>query len=366
MSISQTITSRRDMLNLFGARIQNTHTDLVEDTKLEFGRNMLKTAIIESNIEFDRIEENDSVREVFEIESDLKLVEVENSKGDGWLFFDIHDKRFWIIFSVGKSKFFNAAIDDFYKTEGGGLDRLWIPTGQIEEIGALGQYEGIKLSYGATDVFPEEFIEDNLEFTDLNINSSGKSASHLYNILKNTDEVEDFLALSRIKINRQKDGEFVRESITNEGAFTTRNGSDIGLHISTVENVKQKYEKLLNAVEDNHVIRAEEKEHGARSRGGPVVINFSRPVPDIEKFLDNVINAKDPFRLWGHIRKTGDKGYKVDGVDAHNGDKIAIEMSPDWLRLYLYDGACGNTALRLFTNIQQYYDTEAELIINNA
>jgi len=366
MSVSQTITSRRDMLNIFGARIQNTHSDLLENTELEFGRNMLKTAIIESNIHFDRIVEIDAVEHVLEIESDLRMVRVKNSKGDGWLFFDLHDERFWIIYSIGKSDFFNTAIDNFNQTEGGGLDRLWIPTGHVEEIGAMGEYEGIKLSYGATDVFPEEFIEDNLQFTDLSIDGSGQSSSRLYNILKSTDEIEDFLALSRIQIRREEEGEFVRESITNEGAFTTRNGSDIGLHISTVERVKDQYARLLEAVESNHVIRAEERQHGARSRGGPVLIKFSRTVSDVEKFLNHVVNAQDPFRLWGHIREVGESAFKVDGVDAHNGDKIAIEMSSEWLRLYLYDGACGNTALRLFTNIQQYYDPAAELVINNA
>jgi len=124
--------------------------------------------------------------------------------------------------------------------------------------------------------------------------------------------------------------------------------------------------RLLEAVENNHIIRAENKEHGGRSHGGPVVIKFSRPVPDVEKFLNHVVNAKDPFRLWGHVRQTGHNAYKIDGVDAHNGDKVAIEMSSEWLRLYLYDEACGNTALRLFTNIQQYYDPAAELVINNA
>jgi len=353
------------MLDLFGARIQNAHTDLVENTELEFGRNMLKTAIIESNIPFEKILSSEIIDDVYKIEPDLKIVEVTNSKGDGRLYFDLHDDRFWIVYSIGKSDFFKESISDLLKKEGGGLDRLWIPTGHVEQIGSTGKYEAIKLSYGATDVFPEEFIKDNLQFTDLNIDGSGQNASNLYNILKESEDIRDYLALSRIQIRREKEGEFVRESITNEGTITTRNGSDIGLHISTVEHIKKLYSQLLEAVERNHIIRATKVEHGARASGGPVVINFSRQVSDVEGFLGHVVNAQDPFRLWGHSRKVGHNAYKIDGVDAHNGDKIAIEMSSEWLRLYLYDDACGNTALRLFTNIQQYYDPAAELLINN-
>lgn len=353
------------MLRIFGARMQNTQSDLLEDTKLEFGRNMLKTALIESNISPQEFENLDILEEGIEIEPDLKMFKTENREDDGWLFVDFHDERFWIIYSLGKSEFFKTAIDELLQAENGGLDRLWLPAGQVEKIGEMGEYEGVNITFGANEVFPEEFIEDNLEFSDLNINGSGQSSRNLYDILKSTEKISDFLALSRIKIRREIDGEFVRERITNEGSFTTRGGTDIRLHVSTVEQVKNQYARLLRSIEENHIIGAKPRSHGGRAQGTPVIIRFSKQVPDVEKFLSHVVNAQDPFRLWGHVRRIGDESYKVDGVDAHNGDKIAIEMSPKWLRLYLYEGACGNTALRIFTNIQQYYDPASELVIED-
>lgn len=366
MAVTQPITSRRDMLRIFGARLENTQSDLLENTELEFGRNMLKTAVIESNISFQELQNREILEDPFEIEPDLQMAKTENSAGEGWLFFDFHDDRFWLVYSLGKSDFFNKAVDELLQTEGGGLDRLWLPTGQVEAIGEMGDYEGIKISYGADDVFPEEFIEENLQFADLNVDSTGQSARHLYEILKSTEDIDDFLALSRIQIRKERNGSWVRERVTNEGAFTTRGGSDIQLHISTVEQIKDKYARLLESVEENHIIGADTREHGGRAQGSPVVIKFSREVSDIEEFLSHVVNGQDPFRLMGHVRQTGPEAYKVDGIDAHNGDKIAIEMSSDWLRLYLYDSACGNTALRLFTNLQQYYDPAAKLMINDA
>jgi hypothetical protein len=322
---------------------------------------MLKTALIESNISIDELHGLEVVDEIMEIESDLHILKTENREDEGWLFVDTHDERFWIIFSMGKAPFFKRAIDDLLRGEGRGLDRLWLPTEQVERVGEMGSYEGVKISFGANDVFPEEFIEDNLRFTDLNIDGSGQNSKLLYDILKGTDEIDKFLALSRIQIRREIEGEFVRERVTNEGAFTTRGGSDIQLHISTVEQIKDRYAQLLNDIERNHIISADPKDHGGRSKGAPIIIRFSKPVPDVGEFLKHVVNAQDPFRLWGHSRKVGEEAYKVDGVDAHNGDKFLVEMSPEWIRLYLYKGACGNTALRLFTNIQQYYDPAAKL-----
>jgi hypothetical protein len=365
MAISQPITSRRDMLRVFDARIQKTQSDLLEDTELEFGRNMLKTALIESNISFDEVTTLDIVEDVLEVDSALWMVKIHVSESDGWLFVDVHDDRFWIIYSMMKSQFFDKAVDKLLRREGGGLDRLWLPTGEVERIGEMGEFEGVKISYGADEVFPESFIEENLQFAGLSIDGSGQSSRQLYDILKQTDDIDDFLALSRVQIRREEEGHHVRESITNEGSFTTRGGDNIQLHVSTVEQIKDRYARLLQAIEDNHVITATDREQSARAQGAPVVIQFSNAVPDIEEFLSHVVTAKDPFRLWGHTQTLGDNAVKVDGVDAHNGDKLKIEMSHEWMRIYLYEGACGNTALRLFTNIQQYYDPAAELVIED-
>jgi hypothetical protein len=49
----------------------------------------------------------------------------------------------------------------------------------------------------------------------------------------------------------------------------------------------------------------------------------------------------------------------------HNGDQFSIELTPDWMRLYLYEEACGNTVLRIFTNLQHYYDPSAALVIDD-
>ncbi|MCL9818373.1 hypothetical protein [Natronocalculus amylovorans] len=354
------------MLSAFNDRLQNNYSDLLEDTELSPGENMLKTAVVESNIPPLEVFEKEEVDRVREVDQNLHLFKwTTGNSGSDWFFLDTHDKRFWIFYSLSKSNFFGDAMREIVTSEGAGLDRLWLPRGQIERIGEMGAYEGVKISYGANDVFPEEFIKENLEFSDLNIDGSGSSSKNLYEILKQTEKLDPFLALSRIQIRREIDGDFVRERVTNEGMFTTRGGTNIRLHISTVEQIKEQYAQMLNAIESNHIIGATSREHGARPQGAPIIIKFSREVHDVEEFLSYIVNAKNPFRLWGHTRKISASAYKVDGVDMHNGDKIAIEMAPDWMRLYLYDGACGNTALRLFTNLQQYYDPAAELIYHN-
>lgn len=359
-------SSRRDVLNLFQARLENTHQSLVEDLELEFGQNMLKTNLIETNISPTTLFESyDAIQSVHEIDADLYFVKLDASYGSGAVFLDTMDDRFWTLFSMEDSRFTSKLVDDMLSREGSGLDHIWLPGEQVETIIEMGDFEGVGLTYDADDVFPDEFIEDYLLFGDLSVDTSGHGARRLYSLLKESDDIEKFLSLSDVQIRREISGEFVRERITNQGAFTTRGGSSIQLHIETVNQVKQTYATILETIEANHRIGGEAREGSVRVQGSPTVIEFTDPLQNIEAFLKHVVNARDPFRLWGHTRQLQDEYYKVDGVDMHNGDKFSIEIAPEWLRLYLYEGACGNTALRIFTNLQHYYDPSAELVIND-
>jgi hypothetical protein len=144
MAVTAPISSRRDILGVFDSRIQRTHSDLLEETELEFERNMLKTAIIESDIEPDSIRNKDMFSDIIKVEDEITMAQTIRGGEDGWLFFDFHDSRFWIVYSMGKSKFFNSALRGLVDSEGGGLDRLWLPTEQVEKIGEMGNMKELK------------------------------------------------------------------------------------------------------------------------------------------------------------------------------------------------------------------------------
>lgn len=359
-------SSRREVLDLFQARLENTHQNLVEDLELEFGQNMLKTNLIESNIPPSKLFETyDPITRVEEIDSNLYLLRLDANFGSGVVFLDTLDGRFWRLFSMEDSKFTRNLVDNMLSREGSGLDRLWLPSNQVERIIDMGNFEGVGITYDADDVFPKEFIEDNLLFGDLSVDTSGHGAQRLYSLLKESDDIEKFLSLSNVQIRRDVEGEFVRERVTNDGGFTTRGGTNIQLHIETVDQIKRRYAAVLETIESDHRLSVSERGHGIRAEGKPAVIEFTEKVENLEAFLSHVVSARDPFRLWGHTQQLEKDYYKVDGVDMHNGDQFSMEMTPEWMRLYLYEGACGNTVLRIFTNLQHYYDPSATLVIDD-
>ncbi len=327
---------------------------------------MLKTFLIESNISPNTLfDEYEDIQEFEEIEQNLFGLTIENKDGRKTVFLDTQDSRFWTLYSTAHSDFVNRVFKDMLAGERSGLDRPWIPSGEVENFRDFGEFRGVSVKYDAEKIFPEEYIDDNILFGDLSLQSSGNGTQNLYEQLKASEGVNNFLSLSNVQIRREVGGEFVKERITNEGRFTTRGGTDIQLHVDTVLNVRDKYRELLEAIEENHRIRGKNTSHGSRAKGSPLKISFNNKIENIEEFLNYMISATDPLRLWGNITELESDYYKVKGVDMHNGDMFSMEVTSDWIRLYLLEDACGNTALRIFTNLQQYYDPSAEMVIDN-
>jgi hypothetical protein len=87
----------------------------------------------------------------------------------------------------------------------------------------------------------------------------------------------------------------------------------------------------------------------------PVGIRFSRPIPDLPAFCEELFSSRAPFRLWGQPFVTDD-GASVEAVDLHVGQRLSMELGYDWMRVYLHAGSCGNTVARLISNLQTRFD----------
>ena len=47
---------------------------------------------------------------------------------------------------------------------------------------------------------------------------------------------------------------------------------------------------------------------------------------------------------------------EVEAVDLHVGQTLQLDIGSRWMRVYLYEGACGNTVARLISNLQHRFD----------
>ena len=43
-------------------------------------------------------------------------------------------------------------------------------------------------------------------------------------------------------------------------------------------------------------------------------------------------------------------------MDLHVGQRLRFDVTNDWLRVYLFEGGCGNTIAGLASNLQHHFD----------
>lgn len=355
------IQSRRDLFDAFQHTIEGTYDELVEDQELKPGQTMLKTFLIESNVTPEHLRDRMDIAKAREVDFDLQELVIER-KGSTYTFFlDSEDARFWELYTLEESDDAKKVVADMVSGVRNGLDYPWLPVEQQRDIMDMGEFRDVGVSYDADEVFSEDYIEDRLDFGDLSVRSSGRGTETLFDILDSHKELSSFLSLSSVGIRRQIGGSFVLERVTHNGRFTTSGGDSIQLHLDTVDEIKNQYATLLRNIEENHRISYESLEHGTGIDGSPLVIELDNEIEEVREFAENVVTSKNPLRLWGAKTRLDEQYWKVKGVDLHNNDKYTMEMCPEWIRLYLGEEACGNTALRIYSNIQRHYDSGATM-----
>src|SRR5439155_15283911 len=112
-------------------------------------------------------------------------------------------------------------------------------------------------------------------------------------------------------------------------------------HINLVTNVYREYAARVTGFENRFSLRYEGA-HVPESRrahhtvsGEPFNITFSRPIANLEKFLDSVFSGAEPFRLWGAPVSLGRNYFRVTALDLHVTHRITFEITPEFMRVYL-------------------------------
>jgi hypothetical protein len=157
----------------------------------------------------------------------------------------------------------------------------------------------------------------------------------------------------------------LRESVRRWGAFAAH-GEQFTHHAQFVQMVIGRYARLVESIEAlslrfdplseaNASTLHDTDAGGASFSGMPTGIRFSRPIPDLPAFCEELFSSRAPFRLWGQPAVTEDEAL-VEAVDLHVGQRIGIELGRHWMRVYLHAGSCGNTVARLISNLQTRFD----------
>lgn len=371
-----TIKSRAQLEYLFDSILTRNYKEFSTNKKYGYGRNALKTYVIEihgfnDKTEYDILQKT-LITRAKEVDNDSKISETEEESllclntSDGEYFIDTASKRYVVIHTANSTKVTDRFIKKFQNTDG--LDTLWLPVPLLLQTIDFGKLWGLGVKY--KEALEDPLLdqeEDHDDVQDVSLNVNRHFANNIFRVLMNS-EFSHMMGLSKISILRRDEKTFVDrkpsfivDDIRYNGKITAK-GNSYSKHSRIVYDLVQLYSSTINRLEDNGL----SFEDGFLS-GTPITIKFSRKILP-SKLIDLLFTGEEPFRLWGMPESVGVEQYRVYAVDMHHGNsggRLTFEIEESYIRVSLPKYSCANTILRLLANINHHIDAMATLEVGD-
>jgi hypothetical protein len=276
--------------------------------------------------------------------------------GEFWV--DRLNPRFWVFHTIMPSTdavgWLRERVESRRDT-----DWMWLPSGHLRNIAPDATPRRVRTEFDGNRLVGSDDAAH-----DLKVQLSGSHAERLLDKIADFPEYRSAVSFSTIEVALD-DPELgsLRESVRRWGAFAAH-GESFAYHAQFVQVVIGRYARLVELIEE-FALRFDplpelesggHHDHGGASLAGtPIAIRFSRTIPDLARFCEELFSSRAPFRLWGRPQMT-DGFAAVEAVDLHVGERLGMEIGHDWMRVYLYAGGCGNTVARLISNLQTRFD----------
>ena len=319
----------------------------------------LKTYVVESNDNFPRhFTLGDISGEVIDTGIDkTKILRVKYAGGHLEFFLDITDGRFFTLHTNEKSEDANRVISAMTEDHGHAFDHAWFYSDMLKRFSKKpgNAFRGFGVSYTDSTFAAESNADSEIE--DLNLSVNGTLATDVQRLIEKEPRVGRAMAYDTVRVLRGQPSDSVQDDIHNNGYFAVKRGKSAQDHLNLVDSCREEYAETVHAVEKSRTgVRG--AEHKMLAGGDSFDFEFCNEIEDVDFFISKMFNSAKPFRLWGLKTKIADNYYKVTAVDLHAGGSVHFDIAKNSMRVGIYDGACGNTILRLFTNLQVHYDSK--------
>lgn len=151
-----------------------------------------------------------------------------------------------------------------------------------------------------------------------------------------------------------------RALIKSYGKITGR-GPDFYTYLQIVNGTLDNYAEIIQELEERYWIKLQlhetESSKGFRISGHPFCIGFENPI-EPSHLVQAMFDCTPPFRLMGTPEQIEENFFSVDAIDLHVNQRVAFEIAPSFMRIYLYEGTCGNTLVRILRSLQHHIDSK--------
>lgn len=295
-----------------------------------------------------------------EATSDASLHGVHIPEGDFWV--DQLDARFWSFHtdmpSADAHRFLHSRIESRRD-----LDWMWLPTEHLRQASPDRAARRVRTAFSG-----RQLLGPDAGTSRLDLQVTGAEAERLLDYLALNEEYRSAVSLSGVQVEvGDSDHGRLTEAVNRLGKFAA-SGESFELHQQFVRGVVARYAAFVRSLEAKAIgwdALDPDQDGGGTLTGQPVVVAFSRPIPDLDRFTQELLASRVPFRLWGIPETVRDEGagpvVEVDAVDLHVGQRLRMDIGRQWMRVYLERGSCGNTVARLVSNLQHRFDSALRL-----
>ena len=196
----------------------------------------------------------------------------------------------------------------------------------------------------------------------INIDLEYPNALETYRRLKQAPTLLPDVPLNAVLTERQGEeiSRYARARITSNGKITGR-GPDFSSYLQIVDGTLDDYAAIVNSLESRYWLKLDATKNDETLaiclKGEPFSIKFSREI-DAKRLLNLMFNCARPFRLMGTSSEIEHNYYAVEAIDLHINQPVGFEISAAFIRIYLYEGTCGNTLVRIIRSLQHHVDSQ--------
>jgi hypothetical protein len=252
---------------------------------------------------------------------DAYLVRLRTREGVYWV--DQLDERFWRFHTDMPNSVAYPMLRDWIGRRRD-FDWMWLPSEHLRHM-----WPGAISRRVRTDFRGGGFVGSDAPAKDMRVQLLGEHAEHLLDLISKIPEYSSAVSFEGVE-NEIRDPSFgwVKEGVNRMGRFAA-SGDSLDLHLQFVNTVVDRYRQLVVLCEQKAISWQgwdDSGEGGGTVSGGPVVINFSRPVEDVGAFADALTSIRGPFRLWGIVRVIDDLA-EVEAVVIRVGQTMKMDIS---------------------------------------
>lgn len=374
------LRTRREMAHYLEEVMSHAYAQLEERQRLDADTSLVKTYLLEAHAlrgathgaVLRRVQAN-IAPEVLRAKGNFRVHETDEElffnvdfryrDESAVLYIDASDTRFWLVHSAGRSVFVDPLIQRLVSNTYD-FDSAWLPTQLLEKVSQMGLLRGLGLDYDRRPVPDVDFEVPSAPVQFLKMQLWGNRAEDVLGVLRAREAFPGSTTLSKVKVKHWLDRDdgtlFSVSDIKYDGKVTGR-GTSFQSYMTLISSLYSQYAQTIQRHEDQFGIRHEVGLDGRLAvTGEPLNIFFREPIPDMEVFCRRVFSGSHPFRISGLPVRTGRQQFRVAGIDLHVGKCLNFELCPEYMRVYLPAGSCGNSLARLYTNLQHHYQSLVE------